>query len=134
MALSRAALPDSVPGFRSIPMVRSSRHPLLILVYGAIDGRSVLIELDTGKSRTVINPALASELRLRRNPRGVTIENLRIGDLYFEVPCAKEVDQKGIDPTLEEPILVGMGSDLLSLFVWTVDYEKGVLWIPHSMK
>jgi hypothetical protein len=127
MALSTAALPDSVPGFRSISMVRSSQHPLLILVYGAIDVRSVLIELDTGKSRTVINPALASELGLRRNPRGVTIESLRIGDLSFEIPSAKEVDQTGIDPTLEEPILVGVGSDLLSRFVWTVDYEKNVL-------
>ncbi len=134
MALSMAALPDNVPGFRSIPMIRSSRHPRLILVYGAIDGRSVLIELDTGKSRTVINPALASELGLRRNPRGVRIETLRIGDLSFEVPSAKEVDPTGIDPTLEEPILVGMGSDLLSRFVWTVDYETGVLWVPNSRK
>jgi len=134
MALSTSTLPDTVPGFRSIPMIRSSRYPLLILVYGAIDSRNVLIELDTGKSRTVINPALTSELGLKRNPRGVSIENLRIGDLSFEVPSAKEVDQTGIDPTLEEPILLGMGSDLLSRFVWTVDYEKSVLWIPHSRK
>jgi hypothetical protein len=36
----------------------------------------------------------------------------------------------GIDPALPEPILVGVGSDLLSRFVWTVDYAAGVLWIP----
>jgi hypothetical protein len=46
------------------------------------------MELDTGKSRTVINPEL------------------------------------------EDPILVGVGSDVLSQFVWTVDYDAGTLWIP----
>ena len=34
-----------------------------------------------------------------------------------------------LDPTLAEPILVGVGSDLLSRFVWTVDYRRGALWL-----
>jgi len=49
------------------------------------------------------------------------------------VPNAKEVDQTAIDPALPEPILAGVGSDILSRFVWTVDYETGVLWIPVSL-
>jgi len=130
MAWSEAELPDRVPGFRAVPLVRSSRHPLLVLVRGTIEGRTVLMELDTGKSRSVVNPALASELGLERQPRGVSIRTLRIGDLSFGVPSAKEVDQTGIDPDLPEPVLVGVGSDVLSRFVWTVDYNAGVLWVP----
>ncbi len=132
MAVGAARIPDSVPGFRKIPLVRSTRHPLLILVRGTVEGRSVVLELDTGKSRTVINPALASELALQRDSRGVAIKNLRIGDLSFEVWRAKEVDQTGIDTNLSEPIMAGVGSDILSRFVWTVDYEGGVLWLPSS--
>ena len=64
--------------------------------------------------------------------QGVAIDRLRIGDLSFEVPSAKEVDQTAIDPSLPEPILAGIGSDILSRFVWTVDYEAGVLWIPAT--
>jgi hypothetical protein len=134
MALGTGPLPDAVMGFNAIPLVRSSRHPRLILVRGTVEGREVLIELDTGKSRTVINPALASESGLKRGRRGVAIKELRIGDLSFGVPSAKEVDQTAIDPDLREPILAGIGSDLLSRFVWTVDYEAGVLWIPEQAK
>ena len=126
-------LPDSVPGFQQVPLVRSIHHPKLILVRGMIEGQRVLIELDSGKSRTVINPALSSELALKRGSHGVAINSLRIGDLSFEVRSAKEVDQTGIDPSLPEPILAGVGSDILSRFVWTVDYDAGVLWIPASM-
>lgn len=127
------SLPDSVPGFRHIPLVRSRRHPKLILVRGTIEGRKVLIEFDTGKSRTVINPALSSELGLKRGSNGVVINILEIGSLSFEVRSAKEVDQTGIDPSLPEPILAGVGSDVLSRFVWTVDYDASVLWIPNSL-
>lgn len=132
MALAPGTLPDAVPGFRKIPLVRSAEHPMLILVRGTIEGRSIVIELDTGKSRTVINPGLASDLGLERGRRGVAIDSLRIGHLSFEVPSAKEVDQTAIDPGLPEQILAGVGSDLLSRFVWTVDYEAGLLWIPSE--
>ena len=132
IAVSDTGLPEKIPGFRPLPLLRSSRHPALILVRGTIGERDVLIEVDTGKSRTVINPTLAKELSLERNSRGVAIENLRIGDLRFSVPSAKEVDQSAIDRDLPEPILAGVGSDLLSRFTWTVDYDRSVLWIPDS--
>lgn len=132
IAVGAGGLPDSVPGFHSIPLIRSHRHPLLILVRGTIDNREILLELDTGKSRTVINPNLSSELALELVPQGVTIRSLRIGNLSFDVPAAKLVDQTGIDSSLPEPILAGIGSDILSRFVWTVDYERSVLWIPTS--
>lgn len=130
MALGVGRLPDRVPGFRSIPLVRSDRYPMLVLVRGTVEGRTVLLEVDTGKSRTVIAPGLASELGLQPTGQGVAITDLRIGDLVFEVPSAKEVDQTGIDPDLPQPIMGGVGSDILSRFVWTVDYDAGVLWVP----
>jgi len=133
MGVASGNLPDSVPGFRQVPLVRSRRHPMLILVRGMIEGREALLEIDTGKSRTVINPVLSSDLGLRRGSQGVAIDHLRIGDLVFEVPSAKEVDQSAIDTSLPEPILAGVGSDVLSRFVWTVDYEAGVLWIPVTL-
>lgn len=133
IGVSSRDLPDSIPGFRPVALVRSSRHPRLILVRGTIEGRTALIELDTGKSRTVINPVLSSELALERGSDGVTINRLGIGDLSFEVRSAKEVDQTGIDPSLPDPILAGVGSDILSRFVWTVDYDAGVLWIPATL-
>jgi hypothetical protein len=132
IAVGTGPLPESVPGFRRIPLIRSRRHSTLILVRGTIEGREILLELDTGKSRTVINPDLAADLRLRRDARGVAIDHLRIGDLQFEIPSAREVDQRAIDPSLPEPILAGIGSDILSRFVWTVDYEAGVLWMPGT--
>lgn len=42
------------------------------------------------------------------------------------------VDQTGIDPDLPEQILAGVGSDILSRFVWTVDYASGSIWIPEA--
>jgi len=132
MAISNTPLPESIPGYRRIPLVRSGRHPALILVKGSVNGREILIEVDTGKSRSVIHPGLATEMKLERSADEIRIDELRIGDLSFDVPNAKPVDQTAIDPELPEPILAGIGSDLLSQFVWTVDYAAGVLWIPVS--
>ena len=58
--------------------------------------------------------------------------NIYVGNLSFDVPSAKPVDQTAIDPELVEPIMAGIGSDLLSQFVWTVDYASSVLWVPIS--
>ncbi len=40
--------PEVVPGFVSLPLVRSARHPRLILVQGRVGEQNVLIEIDTG--------------------------------------------------------------------------------------
>jgi hypothetical protein len=132
MAISNTPVPESIHGYREVPLVRSVRHPALILVKGSVNGREILIEIDTGKSRSVIHPGLAVEMKLERSSDGVRIDDLQIGDLSFDIPSAKPVDQTAIDPDLTEPILAGIGSDLLSQFVWTVDYASGVLWVPIS--
>jgi hypothetical protein len=130
LAVSTEVGPEVVPGYLAIPLVRSDRHPRLILVRGTIEEHPVVIQLDTGKSRTVVNPDLARVLGLTHVPHGVAIRSLRIGNLEFSIRSAKVVDQTAIDAELPEPILVGVGSDILSRFPWTVDYDAGLLWIP----
>lgn len=130
MAAGSTPLPENVPGYVAVPLVRSDRLPELILVYGSIEGDKVLMELDTGKSRTVINPDLAVKLGLTAVNRGVRIDRLEIGNLSFSVRSAKESDQTGIDLGIPKAIMAGVGSDVLSKFVWTVDYDAGVLWVP----
>lgn len=132
LAVSTEGGPEVVPGFQAIPLVRSDRHPKLILVRGTIEGHPVLIQLDTGKSRTVVDPDLAVELGLARAPQGFAIRSLTIGNLEFRIRSAKEVDLTALDAELPERILVGVGSDILSRFAWTVDYDAGLLWIPSS--
>lgn len=132
IAVSQSPLPGTIPGFLAMPLVRSHRHPALILVRGAIGRERVLLELDTGKSRSVINPQFAARLGLEPSQEGVRIDGIRIGNLRYSVPSAKLVDQTGIDPDLPEPIMAGLGSDILSKFVWTVDYVSGLLWIKVS--
>jgi hypothetical protein len=132
IAVGGTPLPSVIPGHYAVPLVRSDRHRTLILVRGTIEGRSVVMELDTGKSRTVVNPELAAELDLKSVSRGVRINSLQIGELSFSIPSAKKVDQSSIDPRLPEPILVGVGSDILAQFVWTVDYDAGVLWLESA--
>lgn len=123
--------PREVTGYRGVPLVRSNQHPELILVRGTVIGRPVTMQLDTGKSRTVISPILAAELGLRRVYDGVGIPSVRIGDCEFSVHSAREGDLSGIDPTLTDPIQVGVGSDILSQFAWSVDYERRILWVPE---
>ncbi len=130
LAAGSAQLPQAIPGYQSVPLVRSDHFPTLILVRGTIEGRSVVMQLDTGKSRTVVNPDLAADLDLRKVKHGVRIDSLQIGDLSFSIRSAKEVDQTAIAPELSETILAGIGSDILSQFIWTVDYDTGLFWLP----
>ena len=132
LAAGSTPLPRVIHGYSSVPMVRSERFPALILVQGTIEGHSVVMELDTGKSRTVVNPGLVSELDLKPTASGVRVESIQIGNLSYSVRSAKEVDQTAIDTGSRESIMVGVGSDILSQFVWTVDYETGVLWLPSE--
>jgi hypothetical protein len=127
MAISERPLPAAIVGMESLPLVESLRNPGLILFHGFVHGRRVLIQADTGKSRGTIDPGLARDLGLQENPRGFHIEDLRIGSHVFEIPSAKEVTLAAIDESLADPILVGIGSDILSRVPVTVDYITGRL-------
>ena len=129
LAIADDALPDSIAGV--LPLVRSKRHPDLLLVRGRVGGREVLIEIDSGKSRSTIDPELARDLGLPINHGGAELEALELGALTFSVPSAKLVVLRGIDRELPEPILVGVGSDVLRQVVWTVGHIHGVVLLQR---
>lgn len=106
----------TVPGLEGMPVVR-----------GEVQGREVLIQVDTGKSRTVVDPALVAELGLPEVPGGRLLTGLRLGSFEFSVPSAKVVSLRGISRGLDRPILVGVGSDILSQLVWTLDYRSNAI-------
>ena len=116
----------------SVPLVESSRNPGLILFYGSLHGRRVLIQADTGKSRCTIDPGLARDLGLQEDERGFRVDELRIGSFTFKIPSAKEVDLRAIDDSLADPILLGIGSDILNQVPVTVDYIAGRLLFPSA--
>jgi hypothetical protein len=87
----------------------------------------VLTEFDTGKSRTVIDPELARQLKLASNERGVQIDSLFIGDTPFAIPSAKLVSLADIDRSLPAPIELSVGSDVMSQLLITVDYATNRL-------
>jgi hypothetical protein len=131
MAISEHPLTtDEKAGLESVPLVDSQANPGLVLFHGQVHGRRVLIQADTGKSRCTIDPQLAGELRLQENEHGFRIEELHVGSHTFEVRSAKAVNLRPIDDSLEDPILLGIGSDVLSRIPITVDYIGGRLLLP----
>lgn len=105
-----------------------------MLVEGECRGELVLIELDTGKSRTVVDPDWAVGVGLAVGQADtVAVGALRIGDATFDIRDAKPFSLADIDPDLPAPLVLSLGSDTLSRFVLTVDCEQGVvhLWEPR---
>lgn len=126
IAISSSRLPtESVD--TTLSMVRSPKFPALILVFGLINDQKVLIEIDTGKSRTVVDPELAARLDLPKTSNGYRIDEVKIGHYAFEVASAKEKSFRGISDGLPEPIRLGIGSDILSEIILTVDYPRKIL-------
>ncbi len=127
LAVTSSPLEGVPSGFAALPLTRSSRLPRLILARGRVNGFPALIEFDTGASRTNIDPALVQELRLPTAGNGVRIDSLAIGPLVFSVPSARVNAKAGIDPTLNPPIQLAVGSDILAQLILMVDYSRGQL-------
>ena len=108
-----------------LPLVPIPRFAGMPVVHAEVAGRRVLAQLDTGKSRTVVDPRLVEALDLPEAPRGHRLEALRLGSRELTVPSAKAVDLSGHSAGLAEPILLGIGSDLLSQVLWTLDLAAG---------
>ncbi len=116
---------DVVTGFTPLPLVVSPRHRRLILVRGRVEGHDVLMEIDTGKSRTTIDRELVELLGLDEGPRGVALESVQLGSREWSVESARVVNTSGISEGLPSRIALGVGSDVLSTFVFAVDYGLG---------
>ena len=131
IAVSDSLLPTQNSIGDMLPLISSSRYPGMIVIEGKVNGRTVLIQVDTGKSRTCVDPALATALGLPQAKNGYQIRDLEIGHYSFSVPSAKEVNFKGISQELPQPILLGIGSDILSQVVMSVDYSQQILAISR---
>ncbi|MGD2135628.1 MAG: retropepsin-like aspartic protease [Gemmatimonadales bacterium] len=134
IAVSETPLPAGIGG-HAIRLVRSSRHPRLVVVAGHARGETVLIELDTGKSRTVVDPSWAASVDLDVAGRDtVAVGDIQVGEARFHVTNAKPVSLQAVDPSLPAPLGLSLGSDTLARFVVTVDYGTGVvlLWEQGS--
>jgi len=103
----------------------------MLVVRGAVNGEPVLIQLDTGKSRTCVDPAFAARLGLPPAPDGVSIRELSLGGVSFLVSSAKRVSFSGISQDLPEPIAVGIGSDVLARLLLTVDYPGRLAFVAR---
>jgi len=131
MAIDAGSTPPIVDGFEALPLVSSPRHPRLILVSGRVEGRDVIIEIDTGKSRTTIDRNLVELLGLEDTGSGVRLGRVELGPRGWSVPSARVVDTSGVSEGLPTKISLGVGSDVLSGFVLTVDYASGLFWIEQ---
>ena len=135
-ALREAAIPaDTLPLYR-VPGLEG--WPVTRVVIG---GRSVLAQLDTGRSRTRISPALARALApanaekapgaMHREGSGRAIAELRLGSRTFSIANAEEASFGEAHAELPGPIEIGLGCDVLGRLVVTVDYRRGMLLVHH---
>lgn len=127
---ARDGSPCSHPG--AVPLVRSLRHPDLILARGSLAGKEVLLQLDTGKSRSTVDPELAARLGLRSTRQGILLQPLVVGSTSLRPDPGKPVRLAEIDPDLQPPIAVGVGSDALRHVILTVDPRAGCLLIQSQ--
>jgi len=126
LAVSRSLLPKDVPG-DTLNLVPNEQFPGMPVVQGAVNGHKVLIQIDTGKSRTCVDPSLVRRLNLPTAHYGYALADVRIGSWNFKVPSARKVDFSGISRAYPSPILVSVGSDVLPQVIMTVDYRGGKL-------
>lgn len=80
---------------------------------GRVAGRDIYIQVDTGKTRTCVDPEFARQAGLPETGNGFRVDSREIGSLRFAVPSAKGVGFGGIGPGLDAPIRVGIGSEIL---------------------
>ncbi|NIM97106.1 MAG: hypothetical protein GTO24_03155, partial [candidate division Zixibacteria bacterium] len=129
IAVSELPFPRIEAGDITFPLIQSKEHKGMIIIGGEVNGHQVLIQIDTGKSRTCVDPALVKKIDLPEVKRGYRIDKIQLGQYSFKVTSAKKVSFRGISGDLPEPILLGIGSDILSQVVLSVDYSKQIVII-----
>ena len=76
-----------------------------------------------------MDPLLVAALGLPPAKNGYEIREVKIGCYSFSVPSAKEVNFNGIGEGLPHPIMLGIGSDIVSQLVLSVDYSQHIVLI-----
>jgi hypothetical protein len=125
LGVSESPLPDTALHSESGELVPHPDLPGLILIRGKVNGQPVLMEVDTGKSRTCIDEALVRRLDPPRTGDGCRLESVEIGAFSFTVPSAKILSFGGLSRGLPEPIRLGVGADILLKVILSVDYPRG---------
>jgi predicted aspartyl protease len=129
IAVSESPLPRVERENSIFPLIQSESLKGLIVIKGLVNGEQVLIEIDTGKSRTCVDSALIKKIDLPEVEGGYRIDEIQLGPYSFKVASAKKVSFRGMSDDFAEPILFGVGSDLLSQVVLSVDYSKQIVMI-----
>jgi len=112
-----------------LKLLHSPDYPMMILVYVTVAQTLALAELDTGKSRTCVDPDWAERMGLEQTDRGILLDGLSFGGRDYRIPAAKTVSFRQISSGLPEPIVLGLGVDVLASRAFTVDYAAGVVLI-----
>jgi predicted aspartyl protease len=126
LAVSDSALPLSLAS-ECLKLLPCRNEPGMPVVGGTVNGRKVLIQIDTGKSRTCVDLALIRELALPRTRNGWSIAEIRIGAWTCSVESARADDFSALGKDLPGPILLGIGSDVLSKVLMTIDLRTNLL-------
>ncbi len=115
------------------PLIGNETLKGMIVIEGYVNGIETLVQIDTGKSRTTIDEDLIVRAGLKENnslfQRGYQVDLITLGKKRFSVACAKVANFKAISKGYPEPILVGIGADILSRIVLTVDYPQKKVFI-----
>lgn len=126
LAVSDSAMPAAMAS-KCLKLLPCRNEPGMPVVEGTVNGRKVLIQIDTGKSRTCIDMALARELALPRTPNGWAIAEIRIGEWTCSVKSARAEDFSALGKDLPAPVLLGIGSDVLPQVLMTIDLRTNHL-------
>jgi hypothetical protein len=96
-------------------------------------GIETLFQIDTGKSRTTIDEGLIARAGLKENNtffrKGYKVDRVTLGKRSFSVDCAKVSNFNAISRGYPRPILIGIGADILSRIVLTVDYSQKKVFV-----
>jgi hypothetical protein len=105
----------------------------MIVIKGRVNGMETLFQIDTGKSRTTIDEDLIARAGLKENrslfQQGYRVDKITLGKKSFSVARAKVANFRAISKGYPEPILIGIGADILSRIVLTVDYGQKRVFI-----
>jgi len=125
LGIASTPLPDEAAHSHGGDLVPHPGLPGLILIRGQVNGQTVLLEVDTGKSRTCIDERLVTQLNLLCNTDGCRLDSVVIGPFSFAVPSAKVLSFAGLSRGLPEPVQLAVGSDILLQVILSVDYPRG---------
>lgn len=138
LGLTRKPLPDAVResnGYEFIELLDPpDYHPYGVYVLGRVNGVKCVIHIDTGSSKTTLDPAiLTADQQAKSKGKRCSAESpVSLGGFAFTIRDFRVAPIRHPSPC-RHPVRMGIGSDLLRHFVTTVDRtENRNLLIIHK--